>query len=409
MRRFIASFAPAPPWMFDLAQALIQQHPATDFSIDALAAIVRHHPILRHGLAGTTPPQRRQSTRPAITPSRLALPSLPVLADLPALAPWLELEPGEMTWLADTFGQETRRPDGPQRHYRYRWLAREYGPDRLIEMPRLRLREVQRRIHTGLLRHVPLHAAAQGFVRGRSALTHARLHVGAAWVLRLDLAQFFCHVTAPRVRGVFELLGYSAPVARMLAALCTNRVPGDVLQSAPHALAWSQRQNLREAHLPQGAPTSPALANLVSFGLDVRLAALARKHAATYSRYADDLTFSSSTWTRAAAARCARTASEIAAECGFVVNPRKTLLMGAQHAQVVTGVVVNRHPNLARRDYDRLKAIVHNCLRFGPAAQNHAEHPNFRAWLHGSLAQAAAINPAKTAPLLRDFARIRWD
>jgi len=415
LQRMASSFQPVPRWRFALVRFLLSRYDATQaaaLDVHGLAAVL--------GDAGHLwPPIRRE---PAVElrriplvqapapPARLAVANLPELPSIEALAQWLELTPGETLWLADEWNQEARRSEASQRHYRYRWLAREYGADRLIQMPKRRLREAQRKIYDALLRLVPVHAAAQGFVRGRSTLTHARQHVGRAWVLRLDLAQFFCHVARPRVQGVFAMLGYAPAVARCLAALCTNRVPTQVLQAAPHGpLPWTQRQLFRDAHLPQGAPTSPALANLVAFGLDVRLAALARKLGATYTRYADDLTFSHVEWQRADAMRCARAVGRIVAGCGFAIHPRKTLCMGAHQRQYVTGIVVNRHPNLERTDFDRLKAILCNCARYGPALQNRAGHADFRAWLAGNLAYVHAVNPVRAAKLQRLYARIVWD
>ena len=114
---------------------------------------------------------------------------------------------------------------------------------------------------------VPTHAAAHGFVRGRSALTHAAAHLGRDVVISLDLHTFFTGSTAARAYGLFRGLGYPEPVAHTLAALVTNQVPVTVLSRIPtggdagdrHLL----RSRLRVPHLPQGAPTSPALANLV--------------------------------------------------------------------------------------------------------------------------------------------------
>jgi hypothetical protein len=411
-RRFVASFRPAPHWLADLARALVDRYDAAQaaaLDVDTLTDRLHRDALVRDGIARGEIPAPRTAVVDVGPPS-LDVPGLPVITTDAELADRLELDAGELVWLADEWSQEARRAEGPLRHYRYRWLARDYGPDRLIEMPKPRLRDAQRFIHQALLRHVPVHAAAQGFVRGRGAIGHARLHTGTAWVVRLDLSQFFCRITRSRVRGVFALLGYDARVAALLAALCTNRVPTQVIEAAPHgAPSWEQRQLLRMPHLPQGAPTSPALANLVAYALDVRLAALATTFGATYSRYADDLTFSHPRWSRAAASRCARTAAVVAAECGFTINPRKTLMMGAQHAQTVTGVVVNRHANLARRDYDRLKAILTNCVRHGPASQNRDGRADFRAWLRGHLAHAQAINPARAGKLVALYARIDWN
>lgn len=255
---------------------------------------------------------------------------------------------------------------------------------------------------------MPVHRCAHGFVRGRSPLTHARLHAGRRAVLRVDLEQFFVSIDAARVRGVFHLLGYPQSVAALLAGLCTNSVPMDVVGAAAHGMPpWQDRQRLHHAHLPQGAPTSPVLANLVAWQLDVRLSAWALRCGLVYSRYADDLTFSGDMG--AARLRClARMVTVIVGNCGFRVNARKTCCFGAHRTQRVTGIVVNRHPNIARSDYDMLKAILTRCVRNGPVGENREGRPDFRAWLRGRVAWCASVNPARGAKLLRLFAQIEW-
>lgn len=103
-----------------------------------------------------------------------------------------------------------------------------------------------------------------------------------------DLAQFFPSISGSRVHAVFAALGYPPAVAGIITGLCTVATPADTLRGLPYA----QASQLRTAHLPQGAPTSPALANLVARKLDIRLSGLAQANWLTYTRYADDLAFS---------------------------------------------------------------------------------------------------------------------
>ena len=172
------------------------------------------------------------------------------------------------------------------------------GSVRLLEAPKRELKDLQRQVLHGILDHIPAHDAAHGFRPGRSARTAAARHQGRAVVLRLDLESFFTSVGVGRVYGIFRLAGYPEPVAHALAGLCTTATPPDVLRRAPEApdaLREHRRRMLhalRGPHLAQGSPTSPALANLSAFGLDRRLAGLADKLGATYTRYADDLVLS---------------------------------------------------------------------------------------------------------------------
>lgn len=224
---------------------------------------------------------------------------VPELATAADLAAFLDLHPAELDWLADPRGWERTATDERLRSYRYRWIPRDGGPPRLLESPKRHLRELQRWVLRRILDAVPPHPDAHGFRRGRSALTNARLHTGQAVVIGFDLEDFFASVTASRAYGVFRGAGYPETVAYLLTALCTNVVPHAEWSSLARpadadTIARHNRLGRRLAapHLPQGAPTSAALANLVAFGLDRRLSALAAASGATYTRYADDLTFS---------------------------------------------------------------------------------------------------------------------
>ncbi len=411
--RMMRSFRPLTPWLVELAvRSLRAAAPSSTRSGDPLIELILADRAFVRAAATRSVPRwvRSQPVVDSLPQARLYVAGLPDIASPAALAAWLGIAPGALAWLADPWAQEARRAEGPLRNYRYRWRARDYGPDRLIEMPKRQLRQIQRRLHAELLARVPLHAAAHGFVRTRSPLTHARLHAGRDHVLRLDLEQFFVNIGAARIRGLFRLLGYPEAVAVLLAGLCTNSVPAAVAATAPHGpLAWTDRARLRQAHLPQGAPTSPALANILAWRLDARLAGWASRGGLSYSRYADDLTFSADGLTRAQMLRHASVIAAIAEDCGFRVNPRKTCCFGQQQAQRVTGLVVNRHPNIARADFDRLKAILTRCVRHGPAGENRAGHRDFRAWLQGSIAWCASVNPARASKLERQYARIVWE
>jgi hypothetical protein len=238
-----------------------------------------------------------------------------------------------------------------------------------------------------------VHAAAHGFVRGRSARTHAAPHAGRRVVVRVDLEDFFAGVTAARVFGIFRAAGYPEGVAHVLTGLCTNAVP--VSESVPGH--WRLSRRLATPHLPQGAPTSPALANLAAFALDRRLTGLAGAVGATYSRYADDLVFSSDARLRTPVAAIA----EIAHAEGFRVNARKTRVMGRGRRQTVTGIVVNSHPNVPRAEYDALKAILHRASLDGPAGLDPAH-------LLGRIAWVESLNSSRGAKLRERFARIVW-
>ncbi len=356
--------------------------------------------IHRYCLQAARPPEK--------TPWQAEL-AVPALATMGDLARWLCLPVAELAWYADQW--RTNTPSTPQmRHYHYRWVPKQSGGVRLIEAPKLRLRAIQTRLLRRLLDQVAPHPAAHGFRRGHSCLTHASLHTGQAVLIRMDLKDFFPSIPASRVHALFAKLGYAHSVAAVLARLATHRTPSLAWSALPLATrpTPTTQSQLRERHLPQGAPSSPALANLCAFRLDIRLHALAQSLGARYSRYADDLAFSGPSAFARAAERFHVRVAAIALEEGFVLNTRKTRVMRAGVRQQLTGIVVNRHPNLARDEYDRLKAILTNCARHGPVSQNRDGRDNFRAHLEGKINYLAQLNPPRAAKLRRIFERIAW-
>ena len=397
-KRALAQFPTRPP--FELLTAFVERDPSV------IRACRRFEQVGFPIHTRFFPPAEMRAPPPA-----LAHLGLPALATTTAAALWFGLPVTRLEWLADATGRNRLHPR-PLRTYRYRWVPKSHNRSRLLEIPMPLLKRAQRRLLADFLTHIPAHPAAHGFCSDRSAITNAAAHCGRAVVIRLDLTDFFPSIPIGRVYALFRTLGYPRTVARLLAGLCTTRLPADVWKARPHpALDGSDHalwQRLHARHLPQGAPTSPAIANLVSFRLDCRLAHLASALDATYTRYADDLTFSGGAELAQSAPRLAHTVAVIAGEEGFTLNHHKTRLLRRGGRQFVTGVVVNVRPNLPRAEFDRLKAILTNCARHGPADQNRAKHPDFRAYLTGKIAHLAAVNPTRGRKLWVLFDRIEW-
>lgn len=417
--RFEATLGTAAPWIGALAERLARHAQGGWSRLDAAALV----PLVLQGddfalgfAEGAVPRVRRLILRPLrMKPAVFALDSL-VLPALPAtgdLARWLGHDLERLQWLtspAQAWRVDSRRGLAGPSHYHRRWRPKAAGGLRLIEVPKGELKAAQRRLLDGLLVHVPVHEACAGFAPGRSAPAHAALHAGQAVVLRLDLRDFFASITAARVRAVFATLGYPAGTAAALAALATTRVPRSELDRLCREgrLDPAAARRLSASHLPQGAPCSPALANLCAFGLDLRLDGLAWTFGARYSRYADDLTFSGPAALRARVGALRAWAQAICLDEGFQPHPGKTRVMPAHRRQVVTGIVVNQRPNPVRVDFDRLKAVLHRCVLHGPDAENRERHPDFKAHLQGRIAWVAQLNPARGARLQALFERVQW-
>ncbi|GAA3573092.1 hypothetical protein GCM10022222_66720 [Amycolatopsis ultiminotia] len=315
----------------------------------------------------------------------------------------LDLTPAELSWFADARGWNRRAP-GRLRHYSYRWVPTASGGVRLIERPKPRLAELQRRVRRHVLDALPVHEAAHGFRRERSVHTCAQPHAGQPVVVRMDLEGFFPTVSATRVRSLLELAGYPPAATEALAGILTTRTPADVLRDAPARSRLLGR--LAGTHLPQGAPSSPSVANAVTHHLDRRLSGLATSLGAVYTRYADDLAFSGGTGL--ALHRLLPGVRRIVTDEGFRLRDDKTSVTPAYRQQRVAGLVVNAAPAVARAQYDELRAVLHNCVRTGPAAQNRRGHADFHAHLLGRIAWVAATNTARGAKLTALFRRIEW-
>lgn len=335
---------------------------------------------------------------------------IPRLATFGDLSGWLDLPPEQLSWFADERRLQagTNIPD--LQHYRYAFLPKRSGPPRLLEVPKPRLMAVQQRILRDILDRVPAHPSAHGFVAGRSVIGHAAHHAGEAVVICLDLKDFFASTPLKRVHGIFRSLGYPYEVARMLTSLASTATPKSVFLRFPSELRPDRfTQDLyRIPHLAQGAPTSPALANLAAYRLDCRLAGLAASLGGLYSRYADDMAFSGDAdFARKRAALLAGVDTIARAE-GYRINGRKTRVMFRGGAQRITGLVVNKHVNLPRTEFDRLKAILTNCRRHGPESQNREGVPDFRAHLTGRVAWVEQVNPARGRKLRMVLDGIDW-
>lgn len=354
--------------------------------------------------------------QPDLTPARFSpLPPLrdaavPRLLSPRDLASWLELSVAHLEWFADEKRQHAAATEPALQHYGYAWLPKRSGPPRLIEAPKARLKALQRRILHEILDHLPAHDCAHGFVKGRSCLSAAQRHAGEATVVTADLKDFFLDTPLRRVHGLFRCLGYPWPVARLLTGLCATAAPAGVFEQPPAfgRFGWALRMQYRGLHLPQGAPTSPALANFCSWRLDCRLSGLAAHLNARYTRYADDLAFSGNREFARRAAPFLASVAAIARAEGFALNGAKTRIMRRGGCQRITGLVVNRHLNVPRADFDALKATLHNCLRHGPESQNRDGHADFRAHLDGRVTWVENVNPRRGLRLRRMFENIAW-
>lgn len=327
--------------------------------------------------------------------ARLADLGLPMLATPADVAAALGLSIPRLRWLAFHTEVATRV------HYVSFTVPKKSGGTRTLHAPHRTLAAAQRWILDNILRRLPVESPAHGFQAGRGILSNAQAHVRRAVVVNLDLQDFFPRITFPRVRSVFHRLGYSPAVATIFALLCTE-CPRQVVQYA----GQTYHVAIGPRGLPQGACTSPALSNQVARRLDRRLRGLAEKLGLTYTRYADDLTFSGDDSLNRRAGYLMARVRHIALEEGYLVNEKKSRVLRRNAAQMVTGLVVNEHPSVRRRDLRRLRAILHRARTEGLERQNREGKPNFVAWLQGKIAYVRMSRPELGAKLQEELQKL---
>lgn len=250
--------------------------------------------------------------------------------------------------------------------YRKYAVPKRSGGQRTIAAPEAALKKVQRLILRRLLGKLRCHDAVTGFERGRSVVTHALPHRGRAVVIRMDIRDFFGTTPDRAVREFFSDLGWNSVSVSLLAKLCTF-----------------------EGSLPQGAPTSPRLSNLVNFLMDLRLDALADTVGAVYTRYADDLTFSLASDNRDAIRGLLGSTKLIVRDFGYTLHQKRKLQIRRRHeCQMVTGLVVNHRVNLPRKTRRWLRAVEHHLETGKPATLTAAQLAGWHA-LRGMVEKQA--------------------
>lgn len=252
--------------------------------------------------------------------------------------------------------------------YREFEIPKKNGGMRKIVAPSGMLKAIQRCIAymLGYIYFVP--ETTMGFVQGRSIRDNAEQHVGKRYVLNTDLSDFFPSIGIAQVRRALVCHGIPGDVARLIAALCC-RTGEDGRQC-----------------LPQGAPTSPVLSNMVCAKMDIRLFGLSKRFGLTYTRYADDITFSSDHNVYSKGGEFWNEFRDIVSQAGFTFNEKKTRLQTPKVRQEVTGLTVENKVNVSRKYLKNLRAELHNMCLYGTNEkdlQSVAGKVNFVAMVRG--------------------------
>ncbi|MDY6783329.1 MAG: reverse transcriptase family protein [Cyanobacteriota bacterium] len=328
---------------------------------------------------------------------RLQSRQLPILGNAEEIAAAMGISVGELRFLA--FNRKTSKIS----HYIRFNIPKKTGGDRLISAPMPRLKEAQYWILRNILEKIELHDSAHGFRRDRSILTNAQPHVGAEVAINLDLKDFFPSISYRRVKGIFCAIGYSEAAATIFALLCTEAETTQVeLDGTTYYIATTER------HLPQGSPASPALSNILCRRLDKRLSAMAADVGFSYTRYADDLTFSASGDSLRQICNVLRRSESIVAHEGLAVNGDKTRILRRKSSRVeVTGIVVNEFPNCDRKTLKRFRATLFQIERDGIDGKHWGNSHRTMAAIQGYANFVAMVNPEKGRQFQEQIQRIK--
>jgi RNA-directed DNA polymerase len=250
------------------------------------------------------------------------------------------------------------------------------GGQRWICVPATQVRIVQNWIASHILSSpcamAHLNSASSAYAKGCSILRNAEQHSGSLWMVKVDIHDFFESVSERQVYWVFRKLGYPALLSFEMARICTRVAPPAVnrLRERDLKWRWNPRQPRRRlsvpyngyqsGHLPQGAPTSPMLSNLIAKKLDEQVTAIATEFGGVYTRYADDLIVSFSCGSRGSCQAVLQRIRRQLGDHGFVVNRKKTHILGPGARKTVTGLVVNdTQPRLKRQTKNHIEVALH--------------------------------------------------
>lgn len=232
---------------------------------------------------------------------------------------------------------------------------------RRILAPSKKLKERQKWILRNILSKIELNDCVHGFVKGRSIVTNAKCHVRKKEILCLDISDFFPSIKLKEVVRVFKQLGYIEEVAEELGNLCTF-----------------------EGVLPQGAPTSPTLSNAIFTIVDEKLIGYSKKNNLVYTRYADDITFSTN---MSKIERHTEPIINIINEYGYSINVDKTHIMKDNYRKMVTGLVVNESVKIPKKFKKYFKQEIYYCKKYGVSQHLHAigrdSAVNFKEYMYG--------------------------
>lgn len=330
---------------------------------------------------------------------RLIEQGLPVIFDIGHLAHYMNISKERLLEIAH------------KKEYFYYLIPKKSGGMRRIIVPNDDLKSVQRWINKHILQVIKPLDCVTGFVRGRSIVNNAKIHENKKYILNLDIENFFESITIDRVEKLFFALGYKHEIALFMADLCTTTINEGYVRwklGENRATYFESLMHKEKPFLVQGAPTSPSIANLVCYRMDKKLMKYATRHEINYSRYADDITFSSNDM---ASLPKVLYIKRLFVEEHFVLNEKKTKLLKEGMRQEVTGLLINqkvRVPRVYKKDIYR---HLHFCLKYGGLSHFNRVNSHYnmsRDWLLGRIFYVNAVEPKEAKKMLFLFNQVDW-
>lgn len=310
--------------------------------------------------------------------------NLPVFASLTDLAESMSLDLKTLRYLL--YQREVSR----NTHYYTFEIPKKSGGKRKISAPKGKMKALQLWVLENILNQIPLGEFAHGFIAQRSILTNAQPHTGQDIVINVDLKDFFPTISYKRVKGLFRTLGYSEQMAIIFALICTRAETETVeMDGVTYYVQKGER------FLPQGSPASPAISNITAYKLDKKIKGLAKKFNFSYTRYADDLSFSTTKNNEENIAKLLYFLQKIIKSEGFTMHPDKTHIMRKGGLQKVTGIVVNEKLNVERKKLRQFRALLHNIEKNGWKDQQWGQADNLIHSVEGYIHFVQMVNPEK--------------
>ncbi len=298
--------------------------------------------------------------------------------------------------------------------YRIFTIKKRSGGKRTICVPHPPLLNTQRWIHRNILlscAHL-VHASSTAYGSNCSPLANAARHCEAKWLVKVDIQNFFESISEEKIYRVFKKIGYRPLLAFELARL-TTRLKRENNERSKSKKHYSFYQNEHLGHLPQGAPTSPILANMVCHSMDNDISHLARQLQCAVSRYSDDIVYSGYGIDRQIAVTLIKKTTNILSKHGFSINKAKTQISPPGARKIVTGLLVDGPtPKLNRAYRDNIRCHFYYLKKYGIA--EHCKKRGFdsllgfKNHLNGLLIYAIHIDPAFGEKYQKEFDQIAW-